>query len=73
MGSITASVDDKSSYSPMRCDAGCADRSTTDSTLRINIDGNTNADTILAPVECLDGLASEGGNICTIILDVPVS
>jgi len=74
VGSITASIDDKSSYSAMRCDDGCISRdgSNTTSTSRITVDGNTNG-AVLAPVECLDGLASEGGNNCTIVLDVSVS
>ena len=58
----------------MRCDDGCISRdgSNTTSTSRITVDGNTNG-AVLAPVECLDGLASEGGNNCTIVLNVPVS
>ena len=66
VGSITSSVDNGATYLPMKC-VDCDPRSTTDSTLKISVDGDFNS-LVLAPAECANGIS---GNNCTLVNVAP--
>ena len=67
VGSITFSVDNKQTYSPMQCASGCTGALPAP-TSRIVVDGDTNGSNIVAETFCLAGGATSPGtnNRCTV-------